>query len=102
MFYNVVNNAVKNTSSGGEVLIKSFYRNNNFMVTISDTGKGMTQAQKDTLFSRFSIKLETNRENTGIGLAISKSIADFHRIEISVDSIIQKGTNFSFVFPENS
>lgn len=102
MFYNVVNNAVKNTSSGGEVLIKSFYRNNNFVVTISDTGKGMTQAQKDTLFSRFSIKLETNRENTGIGLAISKSIADFHRIEISVDSIIQKGTSFSFVFPENS
>ncbi|MCX6320461.1 MAG: HAMP domain-containing sensor histidine kinase [Bacteroidia bacterium] len=102
MFYNVVNNAVKNTLSGGEVLIKSFYRNNNFVVTISDTGSGMTEAQKDTLFSRFKTKLETNGNNTGIGLAISKSIADFHRIEISVDSIIQKGTSFSFVFQENS
>lgn len=102
MFYNVVNNAVKNTLSGGEVHVKSFYRNNNFVVTISDTGSGMTEAQKDTLFSRFRTKLETNGNNTGIGLAISKSIADFHRIEISVDSIIQKGTSFSFSFPKSS
>lgn len=102
MFYNVVNNALKNTPSGGEVIIKCLDRNNIFVVTISDTGRGMAETQKDTLFSRFSIKLDTNRENTGIGLAISKSIADFHRIEVSVNSIIQKGTAFSFVFPENS
>ncbi len=57
MFYNVVNNAAKNTLSGGDVLVKSFYRNNNFVVTISDTGRGMTEAQMDTLFSRFRTKL---------------------------------------------
>ena len=102
MFYNVVNNAVKNTPQGGKVLVKSFNRNNNFVVTISDTGRGMTEDQKDTLFSRFRTKLETNGNNTGIGLAISKSIADFHGIEISVNTIIKKGTTFSFVFPENS
>ena len=102
MFYNVVNNAVKNTPQGGKVLVKSFNRNNNFVVTISDTGRGMTEDQKDTLFSRFRTKFETNGNNTGIGLAISKSIADFHGIEISVNTIIKKGTTFSFVFPENS
>ena len=102
MFYNVVNNAAKNTLSGGDVLVKSFYRNNNFVVTISDTGRGMTEAQMGTLFSRFRTKLETNGNGTGIGLAISKSIADFHGIDITVNSIIQKGTSFSFVFPENS
>ena len=102
MFYNVVNNAAKNTLSGGDVLVKSFYRNNKFVVTISDTGRGMTEAQMGTLFSRFRTKLETNGNGTGIGLAISKSIADFHGIDITVNSIIQKGTSFSFVFPENS
>jgi signal transduction histidine kinase len=102
MFYNVVNNATKNTPPNGEVLVKSYYNKNKFIVTISDTGKGMTDEQLSSLFSRFSTRLDTNSNNTGIGLAISKSIADFHGIEISVTSEIQKGTCFSFLFPENS
>jgi signal transduction histidine kinase len=102
MFCNVLNNAVKNTPKGGFVQIKSAYINSHFVITISDTGKGMTEYQMKTLFSRFV----TRRENkdvgsgTGIGLAISKSIADFHKIEISVDSTIQKGTSFSFIFSD--
>jgi signal transduction histidine kinase len=100
MFYNVANNAVKNTPSGGEVLIKSSFSGNKFVVTITDTGKGMSGAQMNALFLRFRTGLNNN--GTGIGLSISKSIADFHGIKILVDSILQKGTTFSFVFPENS
>ena len=102
MFYNVVNNAVKNTPSGGEIIITSYYMSNNFAVTISDTGIGMTDEQMNTLFSRFKTRLDISSNNTGIGLAISKSIADFHGIEINVTSEIQKGSIFSFVFPEIS
>jgi signal transduction histidine kinase len=102
MFYNVVNNAVKNTPSGGEVIINSYYMSSNFTVTISDTGTGMTDVQINSLFSRFKTQLDINSNNTGIGLAISKSIADFHGIEIKVNSEIQKGSIFIFVFPEIS
>jgi signal transduction histidine kinase len=102
MLYNVVNNALRNTPSEGEVTIKSLYSKNNFIVTISDTGKGMTEEQMSSLFSRFRTRLDISSNNSGIGLAISKSIADFHGIEISVSSQIQKGSSFSFVFPENS
>jgi signal transduction histidine kinase len=102
MFYNVVNNGIKNTPSGGEVIISSLYRNNNFVINISDSGIGMTGEQLNTLFSRFRTRLDMNSNNTGIGLAISKSIADFHGIEINVTSEIQKGTCFSFVFHLNS
>lgn len=102
MFYNVINNAVKNTPKGGEVVIESFFAGNNFTVTISDTGRGMGEEQMSTLFSRFRTRLDVNSNNTGIGLAISKSIADFHGIVINVTSEIQKGTKLSFVFPENS
>jgi signal transduction histidine kinase len=102
MFYNVVNNAVKNTPAGGEVIITNVYIRKNFAVTISDTGTGMTDEQMNTLFSRFRTRLDISSNNTGIGLAISKSIADFHGIEINVTSEIQKGTCFSFVFPEIS
>jgi signal transduction histidine kinase len=102
MLYNVVNNAVKYTSTGGEVIVKSIFRHGKFVVTICDTGRGMTQNQMSTLFSRFKSEINTNGNSTGIGLAITKSIADFHKIEISVSSEPQIGTIISFVFPENS
>ncbi|HUV01002.1 MAG TPA: HAMP domain-containing sensor histidine kinase, partial [Bacteroidales bacterium] len=102
MLYNVVNNAVKNTSEYGEVEVKSISRPEGFAVTISDTGRGMTEVQKSTLFSRFKSRLNNDVNGTGIGLAITKSIADFHEIKISVSSELQKGTIFSFFFPENS
>jgi len=102
MLYNVVNNAVKYTSTGGEVTVKSVFRHGKFVVTICDTGRGMTQNQMSTLFSRFKSKINTGGNSTGIGLAITKSIADLHKIEISVTSEPEKGTIISFVFPENS
>ena len=102
MLYNVVNNAVKNTSSGGEVIVKSSLPQDRFIVTITDNGKGMTEAQVSTLFSRFKIRTEANEEGTGIGLAIAKTIADFHQIDVTVNSELEKGTTFSFIFPENS
>ena len=102
MFYNVVNNALKNTPSGGSVLVYSFLDRKRFGVTISDTGRGLSDAQRSTLFSRFKTRDKNSAEGTGIGLAIAKTIADFHKIEISVSTELEKGTTFSFIFPENS
>ncbi len=104
MFYNILNNAVKNTPSHlqSEVIVKTDFQENYYTVSISDTGKGMTDTQMSTLFSRFKTKAGNSADGTGIGLAIAKSIADFHGIEITVNSIIMKGTFFSFRFPENS
>jgi signal transduction histidine kinase len=102
MFYNVVNNAVKNTFSGGMISVTTFIEHERFKVTIADTGKGMTEVQMGTLFSRFKTRRENNGDGTGIGLAITKSIADFHKLEVSVKSTPGKGTTFSFIFPEIS
>jgi signal transduction histidine kinase len=102
MFFNIVNNSVKNTPSGGTVLVKSVLKNNNFVVNISDTGKGLTEDQKESLFSRFRMRNKESGEGTGIGLAIAKTIADFHKITISVASEYGKGTKFLFVFPQKS
>jgi signal transduction histidine kinase len=99
MFYNVMNNAVKNTPSVGEILVKSNKSHDGFSVLISDTGKGMTEAQKSKLFSRFKMRDKSSSDGTGIGLAIAKTIADFHKIEVTVTSEPEKGTNFSFTFP---
>lgn len=102
MLFNILNNAVKNTPDGGTVKVISSrlqYRHN---LTISDTGKGLTETQKQSLFERFRMKDPGSREGTGIGLAIAKSIADFHKIEVRVSSEPGKGTAFSFLLPLNS
>jgi signal transduction histidine kinase len=102
MIYNVVNNAIKNTENPGFVKIISTFNENRFKVTIRDSGSGINDEQMKTLFSRFKRKLDPDKENTGIGLAITKSIADFHKIDIMVLSEPGKGTDFLFIFPENS
>jgi signal transduction histidine kinase len=99
MFYNVLNNAVKNTNPGDKVLVSSAIDNGRFRVTITDTGKGMNDTQMSTLFSRFKTRNADDSDGTGIGLAIAKSIADLHKIEVSVTSIPGRGTSFCFLFP---
>jgi signal transduction histidine kinase len=59
----------------------------------------MNEVQLSTLFSRFKKRNGDDSDGTGIGLAITKSIADFHKIEVSVTSEVGKGTTFSFIFP---
>lgn len=102
LFFNIVNNAIKNTSRGGEIRIKGKRTNKGLILSIEDTGKGLSDRQKKMLFERFRMKDPASNDGTGIGLAIAKSIADFHEIKISVSSEPGKGTMFSFVFPENS
>ncbi|NMC37648.1 MAG: hypothetical protein GYA41_04935 [Bacteroidales bacterium] len=101
MFYNIINNALKNTPAGGCVTISTGREHRReFFVKVEDTGSGIDKEQMERLFSRFNAK--RNNMGTGIGLAIAKSIADHHKIEIEVTSSPQKGTVFSFIFPENS
>jgi signal transduction histidine kinase len=97
MFYNVLN-----TGSGGTVTVSSIRQHAAFKVSIADSGKGMYEIQMAELFSRFKTRKNSDELGTGIGLAIAKSIADFHKITISVTSRIDKGTSFSFIFPGNS
>jgi len=102
MFYNVVNNALKHTPEGGRIDISGMESEDRFKVSVCDTGEGMTKEQLGKLFSRFSTRLEPGGDNTGIGLAITKSVADFHDIAIRVISEPGKGTQFFFFFAENS
>ncbi|HCM58866.1 MAG TPA: hypothetical protein DIS74_00500 [Bacteroidales bacterium] len=102
MIYNVVNNAVQHTPKGGKIEITGKLNAGNFEVSVCDTGEGMSAEQLDRLFTRFSNRPNPGRNSTGIGLAITKSIADFHNIAVRVLSEPGKGTQFFFFFPVNS
>ena len=99
MFYNVVNNAIKHTPPEGSIHVRGEKTGEKYIVTITDTGRGMTEKQLEIIFSRFRTKLDPDSDSTGIGLAITKSIADFHGIGLNVKSQPDKGTEFSFIFP---
>lgn len=99
MLYNILNNSVKHISSDGSVIISSAFHEKRFKISITDSGQGLTDEQMNNLFSRFKMRNPNSGEGTGIGLAIAKSIADFHKIDISVSSKFNEGTIFSFLFP---
>ena len=102
MLYNVIYNGVKNTGPGGEIIIMGTRAKKIYELAISDTGRGLSESQLESLFSRFKSRTEDSEEGTGIGLAITKSIADFHRVGVSVTSKFGSGTTFLFSFPETS
>ena len=102
MFYNVIYNGVKNTDAGGSVTIEEERSDSKFRISISDTGRGLTELQIDNVFTRFKSRDARNQDGTGIGLAITKAIADFHGIKISVTSKVGLGTNFLLDFPKSS
>jgi len=102
MFFNVINNSVKNTSPGGVISVNIRSDFNNRRVIISDNGKGMSAEKIAGLFLRFRSRHNDDTDGTGIGLAIAKSIADFHNINIDVKSEVGKGSEFSFTFFKNS
>lgn len=102
MLYNIINNAIKNTPDGGLIKISGQENEEGYLIAVSDTGKGLTGPQLNNLFQRFRNRTEDSSDGTGIGLAITKTIADFHKIDIRVKSEPGKGTEFFFLFPRFS
>ena len=67
---------------------------------ISNKGNGIADKDINNIFERFhKSEGENNESGIGLGLAIAKQIAIRHDIEISVSSIPEKETIFSFIFP---
>jgi len=97
MLFNLVNNAVKYNKQNGTISIKGFMDKGEYKVIISDTGKGIAAENMESIFYRFK-KFNTNEESYGLGLAMVKTIADFHNIDISVDSKLDEGSTFTLVF----
>lgn len=98
MLNNLVSNAIKYNSIKGKITLKSNFTQDNYLLTITDTGKGMTETQLATIFERFT-RISIEQEGQGLGLAIVDSIAKFHHVEVKADSEIDSETTFTVHFP---
>ncbi|WP_434639852.1 ATP-binding protein [Thermoanaerobacterium thermosaccharolyticum] len=102
MIYNVVENGIKYTPSGGTVKLNLDSDDKNVYITISDTGIGISQETLPKVFERFSRGDTARSQKTGgfgLGLAIVKEIVDLHKGHIDVKSTVGEGTEFYITIP---
>ncbi len=99
---NVLTNAVKFTPRGGSVTVRVAGDGGRAVISISDTGVGMSAEDKQRVFDRF-YRASTARENAvqgiGVGLSIVKSIVDAHGGEITIESEQGRGTTIGLSLP---
>ena len=101
---NLLNNAIKFTDIGGEVLIETQIENSIFFVKISDTGIGMDKNSISKLFkmeSAFSTDGTRKERGTGLGLILVNEFIQKNDGNILVESELGKGTTFTVKLPLN-
>ena len=93
----------------GSRKVREYNRQNYFQVTIKDTGKGITESDLPYIFDRF-YRVDPARSHqedltfgtgAGLGLAIAKAIVDNHHGKITVETVVNQGTKFKIILPQN-
>jgi signal transduction histidine kinase len=99
-FLNIIENAVRYNREGGTVTVCAVKQEKQAVITISDTGVGIRDGDRERVFERFyradSVR---NIEGTGLGLSIVKSVISAHGGKIDVRSEPGKGSSFTVVLP---
>ena len=101
---NIIGNAIKFTHEGS-VIISAEVKNGEVVTTISDTGIGIPEDKFDKIFQSFDqLDGDISREygGSGLGLSVTKQLVEQHGGNITIDSILDKGTNVSFSLPISS
>ena len=102
MLLNLVSNAIKFTSNGGKVSIRTRQVESWIEIAVTDSGIGIAEADLDRLFAEFQ-QLDAGhgrqQEGTGLGLALTKRFAELHGGEIKVQSVSGQGSTFTLRLP---
>ena len=103
MLYNLLNNAVKYTESGGKVNLRVSITNQQAILIVSDTGRGISKDKMKHLYNRFldGDYRQMNTIGTGIGLSLVNDLVKLHHGKIHCESEEGKGTTFTITFPIN-
>jgi signal transduction histidine kinase len=98
---NLIGNAIKFTEAG-QVAVDIATADNRFVVKVSDTGPGLSDLERDYIFSEFYQVDRTSTQSkggSGLGLSIAKRIVEMHGGAIWVESTLGKGSTFIFTLP---
>jgi signal transduction histidine kinase len=98
---NLVGNALKFTEAGG-VRVEAGLRNGEFVVSVADTGPGISPADQERIFEAFQqvdSSVTRKKGGTGLGLSIARRIVELHGGRLWVESAPGTGSTFSFAVP---
>ena len=99
---NLISNALRHTSTGGEIQVQAQRTARGVEVNVRDTGEGIPKADLAHIFERFyrgEKSRNRNKGGAGLGLAIAQGIVHAHGGDIRVESQTGKGTQFTFYIP---
>jgi signal transduction histidine kinase len=99
---NLLSNAFKFTPRGGKVALDVGARENRVIITLADTGAGISAEQLPHIFDKFfqaDNQAQAATKGTGLGLAIAKEIVEAHGGNITVQSRVGEGTTFTVTLP---
>ena len=96
--YNLISNALKYNKPGGTVTVKLAGRDGKAVITVADTGMGMSKGNAQRAFDKF-FRAGSGGGGTGVGLAIVKAFAELHGGSVSVNSTEGKGSEFTVELP---
>jgi PAS domain S-box-containing protein len=104
ILYNLMDNAIKFTPEGGNVIVDARIGEDGAKITIKDTGVGISEKEAKKVFQPFT-QLENSefgkQEGTGLGLSLVKKFVEMHAGRIWVESEFGKGSKFIFTIPHN-
>mgnify|MGYP000019848240 FL=1 len=108
VFTNLLENAIRHTSAGGQIVIHMLPKDEQLNVTVQDDGCGINERELPHIFEahyrgsnqeskgQSASHSKVKRLHSGLGLAITKRIVELHGSEITVASQVDRGTCFSF------
>jgi signal transduction histidine kinase len=98
----LLDNAIRYTPESGEILAEVSVIENSAVVTVRDTGVGMSEDVRLHVFNRFyqaDLRERKSKAGSGLGLSIGRWIADAHGAELTVESTPLQGSVFQIKFP---
>ena len=99
----LLDNAIKFSPAGGQVIVRLQLQNNRVRAEVSDQGIGIPSEEQEKIFWQFHrgrwVNISSQYRGVGLGLAIAKQIVEAHGGEIGVHSAPGEGSTFSFTVP---
>jgi signal transduction histidine kinase len=98
---NIIGNAVKYSRVGSQVLVKVEKKEENILISVTDTGVGISKDDLPFVFGDFYVGKSGHKveRGSGLGLAITRRIVEAHNGSISVESELGKGSTFVIRLP---
>jgi two-component system, OmpR family, heavy metal sensor histidine kinase CusS len=101
----LLDNAIRYTPAHGEIRAEIILTPNGAVVTVRDTGVGMSEDVRQHIFDRFyqaDLRERKSQAGSGLGLSIGRWIANAHGADLTVESTPDRGSSFQIRFPVTS